>query len=173
MTAIQNFLEVINDNWTVIIAIIGLMYAIYLKITGFIKMTKQEKIDYILESLDSVILDLMSNAEVYWQNFAGSGEIKRSMVIKDIYEKFPILSEYSDQEEVIARIDELITKYKPLMDFLINDISNESEDTDIPEEITDSITEIPGTIQDDTAILSSDSIQMIDEVETNGIGESE
>lgn len=157
MEGIKNFLSFINENWTYILAIIGLCIAIYAKVIDFINLSKEEKIEAAKKALDDVILDLISNAEFYWQNIAKSGQLKRSQVISKIYEMFPILKEYQDQEELIEHIDYLIDSYLPLLDSILEEAKEAQEPSDGPVEFN----------------FSNDTLQMIDEVETNGIGESE
>ena len=166
MKGLEKFLRFINDNWTLILAILGLGYAVYYKITSFIKLSKEEKIKCIMDSLDQIILDLMSSAEFYWANYGKSGELKRSQVIREIYDKYPILSEYCDQEELIKRIDELIEKYKPVMDCIINGKTPEGESVE---------TTVLGTLsdiaEDGTLIINPNNNVKIDEESETTEGE--
>ena len=41
---IQNFLQLINDNWTTIIVIIGLLIGLFKKIQGYLSKSDEEKI---------------------------------------------------------------------------------------------------------------------------------
>ena len=51
------------------------------------------------------MLKMISDAEANYADWNKAGEIKRSQVIKEIYERYPILSKAINQEEMIAWID--------------------------------------------------------------------
>lgn len=120
MEAIIRLLTWIRDNWTAIVAIIGLCYAIYLKARKTWKdwqeMNEEQKqqelqkqIDIAWKLLGEVILSLVSQAEVDWYSEDGKlGQIKRSQVISEVFEMFPVLSYFTDQDELMAYIDSLI-----------------------------------------------------------------
>lgn len=108
LTGLQNFLKLINDNWGVIVAIIALVFAIYKKIVNFISKSDEEKIQIAKEQISAYILKLISDAEVSYQEWTKAGSIKRSQVIAQIFADYPILSQITDQESLIAWIDEQI-----------------------------------------------------------------
>lgn len=122
MEAIMRLLTWIRDNWTAIIAIIGLMYAIYLKAKktweDWQKMTEEEKqkelekqIEAAKKILAELILSLVSRAEIEWKDEGSKlGPIKRAQVIEEVFEQLPVLTYVTDQEELLAYIDELIDK---------------------------------------------------------------
>ena len=95
MEAIKNFLELINDNWTLIITIIGLGLAIYKKIKSYISLSKDEKINIALEQIRKSMLSLVSKAEQEYGK--ETGKLKRSKVLEEIYIKYPILKEAISQ----------------------------------------------------------------------------
>ena len=45
LNGIQNFLQIINDNWTTILVIIGLLLALWKKIDSYRKLSTDEKIE--------------------------------------------------------------------------------------------------------------------------------
>ena len=57
MNGVLNFLEMINENWTTIVAIAALLFALYLKIKSavnkWLKMTDEEKQKELEEFLNS------------------------------------------------------------------------------------------------------------------------
>lgn len=108
LNGIQNFLMMVNDNWTAIIIIIGLIIMLYKKIKDFVYMTEDEKIQAAKEQLRNIVLSLVSDAEIDYKDYAEAGAIKRSQVINEIFNKYPILSKVTDQEELLAYIDQLI-----------------------------------------------------------------
>ena len=122
MEGLKHFLELLNNNWPTIIAIIGLLYAIYLKVKktweDWQKMNEEEKqaelekqIEIAKKILGELILSLVSRAEIEWKEEGSKlGVIKRSQVIEEIFELLPVLSYVTDQEALLVYIDELIDK---------------------------------------------------------------
>lgn len=108
LTGIQNVLEFINENWTAIIIIIGLVIAIVKKAVNFFKKTDDEKIAIAKQQIKETMLKLITDAETDYLEWVGAGAIKRSQVIEQIFAYYPILSKVTNQEELIAWIDEVI-----------------------------------------------------------------
>lgn len=118
MKAIMNFLEYINENWTMIVAIVILLFAIYAKakksFDRWISMTDaerqketEEQIEKAKAAIAEYILSLVASAEIDWEGH-GLGPIKRAQVIEKIYLNYPILVEVVDQEKLLNFIDEHI-----------------------------------------------------------------
>lgn len=108
MDGIQNFLTLINDNWTSIIVIIGLILAIYKKAKVYFAKSNDEKIAIAKAQIKERILKIITDAEIDFEEWNQAGSIKRSQVIGEIFEKYPILSKSINQQEVISWIDEEI-----------------------------------------------------------------
>lgn len=108
LNGIKNFLMMINNNWPTIVVIIGLCIMVYRKIKDFVYLSEDEKIKAAKEQLSSVVLSLVSSAEIQYKDYQKAGEIKRSQVIDEIFKKYPILSKVTDQEELLQYIDNLI-----------------------------------------------------------------
>ena len=108
LTGIQNFLQIINDNWTTIIVIIGLVIAIIKKAKDYFSKSDEEKIEIAKKQIQETILKMISDAEVDYEEWNKAGSIKRSQVINEIFEKYPVLSKITDQEHIIKWIDETI-----------------------------------------------------------------
>ena len=89
------------------------------------KLTKEQKVEAALKVVKAELLKLMSDAEIEWQDFNKSGEIKKSQVISEIYKKFPFLAEYISQDELIEKIGEMIEEQKAKMDEIINNVTVE------------------------------------------------
>lgn len=106
MNGLINFLTFIKDNWTLITTIIGLLLWIAIKLKNYIALTKEEKINMTLTNVKSIILSLVSKAEEDWGS--QTGRIKRSQVISEIFNKYPILTEVTNQDELLNKIDEMI-----------------------------------------------------------------
>lgn len=114
----MHFLTYINENWTMIVAIVTLLFAIYMKIKSavnkWLKMTDEERqketeeqIKKAKQAIANYILSLVASAEVDWSGH-GLGPIKRAQVIEKIYKEYPILLEVVDQQELMRFIDEHI-----------------------------------------------------------------
>lgn len=108
LNGVKNFLQMINDNWTTILVIAGLVVAIVKKIKDWIAKSEEEKIAIAKEQITNTVLKLITNAEMEYETWNKAGSIKRAEVIDMIYTKYPILSKVANQEELIAFIDEAI-----------------------------------------------------------------
>jgi len=108
LDGIKNFLLFLNDNWTSIAVILGLIAGLYQKIKIYIKQSDAQKIEAAKVRISAVVLKLISDAEVDYESWNQAGSIKRSQVIQRIFQDYPILSKAVDQEAVIAWIDDQI-----------------------------------------------------------------
>lgn len=105
---IQNFLQLINDNWTIITVIIALIISIAKKAKDFFNKSDEEKIAIAKKQIQETMLKLITDAEIDYLEWVKAGGIKRSQVIKQIFEMYPVLSNVTNQDELIAWIDEMI-----------------------------------------------------------------
>lgn len=105
---IQNFLMVINDNWTMIIVIVGLVLALAQKVKDFLSKTDEEKIMIAKTQIKETMLKLITEAECDYREWVSAGSIKRSQVIEKIFNMYPVLSKVTDQESLIKWLDETI-----------------------------------------------------------------
>lgn len=108
LVGIKNFLDLINQNWTLITIIIGLGIIVFKKIKSYLSMTTQEKIDFALEQIRVTALKMVTDAENDYKNWVKAGSIKRAEVIDEIFEKYPILNKVTNQKALIANIDKII-----------------------------------------------------------------
>lgn len=108
LEGIQNFLSLVNDNWTTIIVIIGFIIALVNKVQKYINLTNDEKIEIAKTQVCETILKLISDAESDYNEWKQAGSIKRSQVIQAIFEKYPILSKVTDQNDLVEWIDKEI-----------------------------------------------------------------
>lgn len=108
LNGIKNFLQFINDNWTTVVIIISLVIAIAEKIKSYCKKSEKEKIETAKAQISEIILKLITDAEMDYNNWEQAGSIKRAQVIQKIFTDYPILSKIGNQEEVIAFIDDAI-----------------------------------------------------------------
>lgn len=108
LVGIRNFLELINQNWTLITVIIGLIILIFNKAKNYLSLSDQEKINLALEQIRITALKMVTDAEKEYEDWVGAGSVKRSEVINEIFKKYPILVKVTDQETLIKKIDEII-----------------------------------------------------------------
>ncbi len=108
LTGIQNFLQFINDNWTAIIIIISLIIAIVQKARSYFNKSNSEKIEIAKKQISQVVLKLITDAEVDYNDLVSAGSIKRSQVIQKIFNDYPILTKATDQKVIIEWIDDMI-----------------------------------------------------------------
>lgn len=106
MKSVENILNFLNENWTFIVILISLGVKLYCSVTDFLKKSKEEQQEAAWAELSNIILSLVSNAEQEWGS--KTGEIKRAEVIKQIFEKYPVLSTLSTENDVLERIDAMI-----------------------------------------------------------------
>ena len=105
MTGLKNFLMFIYLHYVEIMVCIGLMIGIYHKIRGFLDKSQDEQIAIAKKQIKEIMLKMVSEAEIDYDEWNKAGSIKRSQVIKKIFELYPILSKAVDQQSVINWID--------------------------------------------------------------------
>lgn len=108
MKSLQNFLMFLNDNLISILVSIGIVIGLVRKVLAFLNTSNEEKIELAKKQIQTAILKMISDAEVDWQEWSKAGSIKRSQVIKQIYDEYPILTKVVDQDALIKYIDEQI-----------------------------------------------------------------
>lgn len=105
LTGIQNFLEIVNNNWTTIMVIIGLIIAISKKAKYYFSKSDEEKIAIAKKQIQETMLRMITEAEISYEEWNKAGSIKRSQVIEEIFTNYPVLSKVVNQEELIEWID--------------------------------------------------------------------
>lgn len=113
-------LEFVNNNWGLFMILLALIFSIYVKVKGFIKLTPEQKIDIAKKAIKENILAYISDSEKTWLDYKKTGQVKRSEVISKIYNDYPILKEYINQEELIEFIDSLIDESLPEVNKIFN-----------------------------------------------------
>ena len=108
LTGIQNFLNFINENWTMIASIITVAIVIVKKAMSYFGLSKDEQIKIAKAQIKEIMLRLVTEAENDYQEMIKSGAIKRSQVIDEIFAMYPVLSRVTNQEEIISWIDDVI-----------------------------------------------------------------
>ena len=119
LNGIKNFLEFLNANWTVIAVLLGLAVALIQRVKAFIGKTDEEKIQIAKKQIKEIMLKMVSEAELDFEDWNKAGAIKRSQVISQIYEMYPILSKVIDQNELIKWLDmDINTSLQTLEDII-------------------------------------------------------
>lgn len=105
LNGVYNFLNFVNNNWTMIFAIIVLVIAVTRKIVAFFSKSKDEQLEIAKAQIKEVMLRLVTEAERDYYEWIKSGEIKRAQVIDEVFAMYPILSKVTNQADVVAWID--------------------------------------------------------------------
>lgn len=127
MSGVQNFLNFLYENWTTILVCIGLIIGIVKKTIDYMSKSKDERVDIVKEQIQQTILKMISDAELEWEEWDKAGSIKRSQVIKQIYEEYPILSKVIDQTELVEWIDNQIDSALDTLRDVIKENQKETE----------------------------------------------
>lgn len=128
LQSIQNFLQFINDNWTAVVVIVALIVSIANKAKELFNKSDDEKIAIAKKQIQEIMLKLVTDAEIDWQEYKKAGSVKRAQVIDEIFEMYPILSKVTDQKTLISWIDETIDDaLKTMRDLFAENNSAESE----------------------------------------------
>lgn len=108
LDGIKNFLELVNENWTTIVVIIGLVIAITKKAINYFNKSDDEKMIIAKKHIQETMLKMIGDAEKDYEEWNKAGSLKRAQVIKQIFAEYPVLSKITDQDEIIAWIDSVI-----------------------------------------------------------------
>lgn len=108
LTGIHNFLEFINENWTMIASIVTLIIVIVNKAKSYFSLSTEEQIKIAKAQINEIMLKLVTEAEKDYRQWIKAGNIKRSQVIDEVFAMYPVLSKVTNQDEIIAWIDEAI-----------------------------------------------------------------
>ena len=122
LNGIKNFLEFVNQNWMNLVIIAGLLIGLYQKISTYLKKSNEEKVEIAKHQIREIMLKMISDAECDYDEWNKSGAIKRSQVIKKIYEMYPILSKVVNQEELTEWIDAEIDDSLETLNDIVNGI---------------------------------------------------
>lgn len=135
MTSINKFLEFLDENWVFIIIILSTIFGIYQKIRIYQKLSKEEKekelksqVDRVIKIVSEIILEKLIVAESDYIEYKKMGTVKRSKVLNEIYEQYPILKEYIDQDYVIKKLDEIIDEGLAKAKKTLEELKNKKEE---------------------------------------------
>lgn len=128
LNGIQNFLMLVNEHWTEIIVIIGLLLILVKRVKEYIGKTDDEKIEIAKKQLKETVLKMVTDAEMDYQEWVKAGAVKRAQVVEEIFVMYPILAKVTNQEELIKWIDEIIDEaLKTMRDIFAENESQEAE----------------------------------------------
>lgn len=128
LIGLKNFLQFVNDNWTLIIVIIGLIIAIVKKVKDYFSKTNEEKIKIAKSQIQETMLKLITDAEVDYLEWTKAGSIKRAQVIEEIFLMYPVLSKVTNQVELVTWIDNIIDEsLKTMREVFENNDINKNE----------------------------------------------
>lgn len=108
LNGIKNFLTLINDNWTTVMVILGVLIALYKKAKKYLSLSDEDKIAIAKKHIEETMLKMIGDAEEDYVEWNKAGSLKRAKVIKQIFDENPILSKAVDQDELIKWIDDTI-----------------------------------------------------------------
>lgn len=108
MKSFQNLLYFLNENYVAILVCLGLIIGIVRKVINYFSKSNDEQLSIAKAQIEQVILKMITSAEIDFKDWDSAGSIKRSQVIEEIFNKYPILSKVTNQDEVIKFIDEQI-----------------------------------------------------------------
>jgi len=119
MTGIERFIGFLSENWVMLLVLTGTLISISRLVSKYLALDNAEKIETAKKLIKEIMLKMITEAEIDFEEWNKSGSIKRSKVIAEIYDKYPILSKAASQEEVIAFIDaEINNSLKTLREIL-------------------------------------------------------
>jgi hypothetical protein len=119
MTGIERFIGYLSENWVMLLVLTGALISISRLVSKYLALDNVEKIETAKKLIKEIMLKMITEAEIDFEEWNKSGSIKRSKVIAEIYDKCPILSKAASQKEVIAFIDaEINNSLKTLREIL-------------------------------------------------------
>ena len=122
LNGIKNVFEFVDANWMNLVIIAGLLIGLYKKVSNYLKKSNEEKVAIAKHQIREIMLKMISDAECDYDEWNKAGEIKRSQVIKKIYEMYPILSKVVNQEELTEWIDAEIDDSLETLNDIVNGI---------------------------------------------------
>jgi len=131
LNGIQNFLMLVNNHWTEIIVIIGLALVLYKRVKNYLSKTDEEKIEIAKVQIKETVLRLVTDAEMDYKEWVKAGAVKRAQVVEEIFMMYPILAKVTNQNELVAWIDDIIDEALETM----REIFAENESQEVEESV--------------------------------------
>lgn len=108
MKGLINVIQMIVDNWTLIMTAIIIVCTGIIQLKDFFKKTKEERVEIAKKQIKECIMDYICRAEIDYSDMIKAGSVKRAQVIKEIFTQYPELNKLTDQDSLITWIDETI-----------------------------------------------------------------
>ena len=124
---VNNVVNSLSNSLPTIIIVIAIIIGVVRMVIQYSKMTKEERVNTALKVIKEELLKLMSDAEIEWEDYKKSGELKKSQVLKEIYSQFPFLATYIDQDTLVNKLYELIDNEMENMNKIINNTTADKE----------------------------------------------
>lgn len=139
MSGLMNFIDLIRDHWTEILMLVavvgGCAYWVYGFVTANKGNLKEATIELAKKQVKNIMLRLVSDAEMEWGS--DTGKIKRSQVIDAVFDRYPILRQVTNQDELLEWLDTIIDqaliemreilKAQEAVDVIVEDKEDESK----------------------------------------------
>lgn len=125
MQGLTNLVTIAQNVWAIVVAIAAIIYCIAMYIKRLKNLSDSDKFWVAVSCMKAEILSLMSAAEIDWKDFPKAGQIKRSQVISEIFQRYPILRERVSEEDIEKLIDMAINE---MMDELNEVIRKNSQE---------------------------------------------
>lgn len=110
MSGLLNFVELIRDHWTEIMVVLAMVGGVAYWVYGFVTANKgnlkEATIELAKKQVKDIILKLVSDAEMEWGS--DTGKIKRSQVLEAVFDRYPILRQVTNQDELLEWLDATI-----------------------------------------------------------------
>lgn len=134
LNGLYNFLNFIETNWGMIAAIVILTISIGKKIYAFLGKSQEERVEIAKKQISETMLKWVTEAEKDYRLWVSAGVMKRSQVIDQILDKYPILSKVTNQEEIIAWLDDTIDEALKTMRKIFEENAKSSTAEEVIEE---------------------------------------
>ena len=125
---VNNVVNSLSNSLPTIIIVLAIIIGVVRMVIQYSKMTKEERVNAALKVIKEELLKLMSDAEIEWEDYKKSGELKKSQVLKEIYSQFPFLATYIDQDTLVNKLYELIDNEMENMNKIINNTTTDKEE---------------------------------------------
>lgn len=125
---VNNIVNSLSNSLPTIIIVIAIIIGAVRTAIQYSKMTKEERVNAALKVIKEELLKLMSDAEIEWEDYKKSGELKKSQVLKEIYSQFPFLATYIDQDTLVNKLYELIDNEMENMNKIINNTTTDKKE---------------------------------------------
>lgn len=128
MDSVKNFLQFVYDNWMDIFVCVALIIGIIQKTKSYLSKSKEERVEIAKTQIKEIMLKLITQAEIDYNDWNQAGSIKRSQVIQQIFNEYPILSKVTNQKEIIRWIESEIEYSLNTLDSIIANSGSKSND---------------------------------------------